>query len=132
MKSVWSGKRETSLSSGTRPVRGEVWLVNFNPTVGSEIRKTRPAVVVSSDGVGRLPVKLVAPITEWKDAFADSAWLVRIDPNQANGLSKPSAVDVLQLRGIDLRRFGIRLGQLSPSLMDEIAAAVAIVVEFAV
>jgi mRNA interferase MazF len=106
-----------------------VWLVNFDPTLGAEIRKTRPAIVVSSDGVGRLPVKLVAPITEWKDAFADSAWLVRIDPDSQNGLHKTSAADVLQLRGMDLQRFVSRLGRLPPDVMDEMAAAIAIVVE---
>ncbi len=107
-----------------------MWLVSFDPTVGAEIKKTRPAVVVSSDGIGRLPVKLVAPLTEWKDAFGESAWLVRIEPDPSNGLHKRSAADALQLRGIDLRRFVSRLGQLSPDLMDEIAAAVAIVVEY--
>jgi mRNA interferase MazF len=104
--------------------------VSFDPTIGAEIRKTRPAVVVSSDGVGRLPVKLVAPITEWKDAFGDCAWLVRIEPNPQNGLGKTSAADVLQLRGMDLRRFVSRLGRLPPDLLDEIAAAIAIVVEY--
>jgi mRNA interferase MazF len=44
-------------TSQTLPKRGEVWLVNLDPTVGAEIRKTRPAVVVSSDAVGILPVK---------------------------------------------------------------------------
>lgn len=48
--------------------------------------------------MGRLPVKLVAPITEWKDDFAEGAWLVRIDPDRRNGLRKTSAADVLQLR----------------------------------
>ena len=54
--------REGTLSSPTSsaPRRGDIWLVNLDPTVGSEIQKTRPAVVVSSDAVGRLPVKLVA------------------------------------------------------------------------
>ena len=85
---------------------------------------------MSSDGIGRLPVKLVAPITEWKDVFGESAWLVRIDPDRRNGLRKTSAADVLQLRGIDLRRFVNRIGRLSPELMDEIAAAIAIVVEY--
>ncbi len=117
------------MSNLPAPVRGDVWLVNFDPTLGAEIRKTRPAVVVSSDGIGRLPVKLVAPVTEWKDAFGDSAWLVRIEPDAGNGLSKTSAADVLQLRGMDLRRFVSRIGHLSPELMDEIASAVAIVVE---
>ena len=115
--------------SSAAPRRGEVWLVNLDPTLGTEIRKTRPAIVVSSDGMGRLPVKLVAPITEWKEAFGQSAWLIRIEPERRNGLHKISAADVLQLRGVDLRRFSSRIGRLSPDLMDEIAAAIAIVVE---
>ncbi len=118
------------MSSRVTPVRGEIWLVNFDPTLGAEIRKKRPAVVVSSDGMGKLPIKLVAPITEWKEAFANSAWLVRIDPNSQNGLSKSSAVDLLQMRGMDLPRFVSRMGSLPSESMDEIAGAVAIVVEF--
>jgi mRNA interferase MazF len=85
--------------------------------------------VISSDGVGRLPVKLVAPITEWKDAFEDCIWLVKIDPDRQNGLTKASAADLLQLRGMDTRRFITRLGHLPEPLMTQVAAAVAIVVE---
>jgi mRNA interferase MazF len=64
--------REVILASpdASIPQRGEIWLVNFDPTIGTEIRKTRPAVVVSSDAVGRLPIKLVAPVTDWKEHFA--------------------------------------------------------------
>ena len=39
--------------------RGDVWLVNLEPTIGAEIRKTRPVVVVSSVSVGVLPIRLV-------------------------------------------------------------------------
>ena len=48
------------------PRRGEIWLVNFDPTVGAEIKKIRPAIVISSDSVGKLPIKLIAPVTDWK------------------------------------------------------------------
>lgn len=51
--------------------RGEVWLVNLDPTIGQEIKKTRPAVVVSSNSIGRLPLKIVVPITDWKSPYAD-------------------------------------------------------------
>lgn len=44
--------------------RGEIWLVNLDPTIGAEIRKTRPVVVISSNAVGTLPIRLVAPLTE--------------------------------------------------------------------
>jgi hypothetical protein len=73
--------------------------VDFNPTRGAEIQKQRPAIVVSSDAIGRLPIKLVAPITGWKPAFAGNLWHVRVIPDRLNGLDKESAVDVLQLRG---------------------------------
>jgi mRNA interferase MazF len=39
--------------------RGEIWSVNLDPTIGAEIRKTRPVVVISSDAVGVLPIKSV-------------------------------------------------------------------------
>jgi len=44
--------------SAAIPKRGEVWLVNFDPTIGTEIKKKRPAVIISSDAVGILPIKL--------------------------------------------------------------------------
>lgn len=112
------------------PKRGEVWLVNFDPTVGAEIKKKRPAIVVNSDAVGILPVKLIAPVTEWDNRYQDNIWHIKIKPDNTNGLSKISAVDVLQLRGVDTARFFKKLGKVSSSLMDEVAAAIAAVVEY--
>jgi len=43
-------------------LRGEVWLINLDPTIGAEIKKTRPAVIVNDDGVGILPLKIIVPI----------------------------------------------------------------------
>ena len=106
------------------PKRGEIWLVNFEPTVGAEIKKTRPAVVVSSDAVGRLPIKLIAPITDWQERYRRDIWHVRIDPDSFNGLAKASAVDALQLRGVDLQRFVRKLGHVSSVVIEEIAAVV--------
>ena len=54
------------------PKRGEIWLVDLNPTRGTEIRKTRPVVVVSSNEIGVLPIRLVAPITEWRETFVEN------------------------------------------------------------
>ena len=112
------------------PRRGEVWLVNFDPTLGVEIKKTRPAVVVSSNAIGQLPLKLIAPITDWKPYFNGNLWHVRINPDNTNGLVKVSAIDTLQLRGADMQRFIRKLGQVSEITMAEIAAAVAAVVEY--
>ena len=110
--------------------RGEIWRVSLDPTIGAEIRKTRPVVVVSSDAIGALPVKLVAPLTEWKDYLAQNIWHVKVAPDSANGLTKVSAVDTLQLRGVDTQRFAQKLGSVSPSIMRSIVAALVAVIEY--
>ena len=112
------------------PKRGEIWLVNFDPTIGTEIKKIRPAIVVSSDAIGKLPLKLAAPITDWKDYFAQNLWHVKLDPDTINNLTKVSAVDVLQLRGMDIQRFIRKLGNLPTEKMIEITIAIVTVVEF--
>ncbi|WP_049784703.1 type II toxin-antitoxin system PemK/MazF family toxin [Sediminispirochaeta smaragdinae] len=58
----------------TNPQRGELWWINFDPTIGAEISKQRLAVVVSPDAVGKLPLRIVVPVTEWKDRYASYPW----------------------------------------------------------
>lgn len=112
--------------------RGDIWRVNLDPTVGSEIKKRRPCVIVSSNSVGKLPIKLVAPITEWNPKFDNSIWHVKIKPDSKNHLIKDSAVDALQLRGVDIQRFpeDERVGFLSQDTMEEISIAIAAVIEY--
>ena len=112
------------------PRRGEVWEVNFNPTLGDEIAKIRPAIVVSSDAMGKLAIKLVVPVTTWKNGFANNLWMVRLEPNATNGLRNVSTADTLQIRGAGFERFIRKLGRMPSEVMDEIAAAVPILVEY--
>lgn len=109
------------------PVRGEVWLVNLDPTVGDEIRKVRPAVIVSRDSLAVLALRVVVPITAWQDKFEVSDWLVRIDPDEANGLEKTSAADTFQVRSISARRLVRRLGQLKEADLTRILEGIKIV-----
>jgi mRNA interferase MazF len=109
--------------------RGEIWLVNLDPTIGSEIRKTRPAVIVSSDLVGILPLKVIVPFTEWKDRYGQAPWMVRIDPDQQNGLSKSSAADALQIRSVSQQRLVQKLGSLSSIQIAKIVQAVMTVLQ---
>jgi mRNA interferase MazF len=108
-------------------LRGEVWLINLDPTVGPEIRKTRPAVIVSDDSIGVLPLKVIVPITEWKERFTIAPWLVRIVPSPDNGLDKTSAADAFQVRSVAQQRFVRRLGRLTDAQMVEIVQALATV-----
>lgn len=118
------------MSSLPVPRRGEIWLIGFDQTVGSEINKTRPAAVVSSDAMGILPVKLVVPLTGWQDSFAGTLWHVRIEPDALNHLDKVVSADTLQLRCVAVERFIKRKGRLSAPHLEEIVAAIAAVVEY--
>ena len=121
----------TSLTINSEiPKRGEIWLVNFDPTVGTEIKKVRPAIVISSDAAGKLPIKLVAPVTDWKPYFAKNFWHVQIEPDKEIGITKASAINILQLRGIDLQRFIRKLGNISESKMAEITIAILTIIEY--
>jgi len=111
------------------PVRGEVWRVNFDPTQGSEMRKIHPAVVISDNSVGRLPLKIVVPITEWDTAYARYAWMTRLEPSPINGLVKTSSADAFQLRSLSLGRFIAKIGILTENDLDAIADAIALCVK---
>ena len=113
-----------------RPRRGEIWLVNLDPTIGDEIKKTRPCLVINSDSIGKLRLKLIAPLTNWRSVFKDNLWHVRIEPNKENGLNKISAIDVLQLRGVDLNRMINKIGRITATQMEEVVTTIALVIEY--
>jgi mRNA interferase MazF len=103
------------------PSRGEVWPVNLDPTIADEIRKIRPAIVVSRDAIGTLALRAIVPVTAWQDRFQSSNWLIRLDPDQANGLEKTSAADTFQIRSVSTRRFMRRIGMLTAGDLDRVA-----------
>jgi mRNA interferase MazF len=107
--------------------RGEIWLINLDPTIGAEIKKTRPAVIVNDDAIGILPLKVIVPITEWKSHYAIAPWMVRLEPDAENSLDKLSVADAFQVRSVAQERFVRRLGKLSDRAMQEITRALAIV-----
>jgi mRNA interferase MazF len=112
----------------SRPKRGEVWKVRFDPAVAAEIQIIRPAVVISRDGIGRLPLKLVVPITDWKPAFAHFAWFIHLPATPDNGLVKDSGADAFQVKSVSEARFVDKLGELAAGQLDDISAAVAVCV----
>jgi mRNA interferase MazF len=110
------------------PKRGEIWLVDFDPSVGAEIQKTRPAVVISLDTIGRLPLRMVVPITDWKPIYASFPWFVELPATTTNGLSKDSGADAFQAKSVSERRFVRRLGEITAAQLDAIASAIALCV----
>ncbi len=117
-----------SPANDPHPVRGEVWLIRFDPIEGAEIDKTRPAVVVNPSSVGRLPLRIVVPITTWQAKFAPVPWLVPIKRTQRSGLHRDSAADCYQVKSVSIGRFVTKLGNLSAEELEEISAAIALCV----
>jgi mRNA interferase MazF len=117
-------------TSSQNPKRGEIWDIDLKPTKGQEINKTRPAVVISSDGVGKLSLKIIVPVTEWQSSFEGNFWHVPLRPTVVNGLTKPSAADALQVRSLSLERFVKCRGRATKQELEEIVQALAAVVEF--
>jgi mRNA interferase MazF len=117
-----------SMSMMRTPRRGEIWLVDFEPSFDAEIRKVRPAVVLSLDQLARLPLRVVVPLTEWKPQYNQYSWFVRIPTSPSNGLGKESAADAFQVKSVSETRFSRLLGAASANELDAIATAVAFVV----
>ena len=107
------------------PRRGEIYLVHFDPTVGHEIRKTRPAVIIQNDVSNQhSPVTIVAAISS---QFSDPPFPreVVIEPVES-GLPKRSAVVANQLRSVDRQRLAKKLGKLSGQSMRRVDEALKI------
>lgn len=110
-----------------QPRRGEVWLVQFAPSSGSEITNPHPAIVLSRNDVGILPLRVVVPVTSFQMRFKTAPWMVAIDANPQNGLHHKSVADCFQPRSFDIGRFLKKWGALEESQVEEIAKTVALV-----
>ena len=107
--------------------RNEIWLVNLDPTIGAEIRKTRPCVIVSNDAVGALPLRVIAPLTDFKERYRTVPWMVVIEPDAQNNLPKPSVVDLFQVRCVAEERLIRKTGKLSDTLQAPMDSALKVV-----
>lgn len=107
--------------------QSDIWLINLEPTIGAEIKKVRPAIIVNDNAIGKLPLKVIVPLTDWKDNYAIAPWMVKILPDNKNGLTKVSAADCFQMRSISDKRFVKILGKVNNEVHNEIKHALAIV-----
>ena len=104
--------------------QAEVWLIEFYPKVGSEITKKRPGLVVSHNVIGRLPLKTVVPITDWKEQYKDYPWMVKVKNDAINGLGKRSAIDCFQIKNLSHDRFVQKLGEVDERVLQKVHATI--------
>jgi mRNA interferase MazF len=107
------------------PKRGEIYLVNFDPTVGSEIQKTRPALILQNDISNQYSlITIVAAITSQFDSETYPTEVL-INPPEG-GLTVTSVVLLNQIRSIDKQRLVKRMGIVSDRLMGYVDNAIQI------
>lgn len=104
--------------------QSEIWLIDLDPTKGAEIQKKRPGIIVNDDRLGKLPLKIIVPITDWKDRYGIAPWMVKIEPNDTNGLTKTSSADCFQIRSLSQERLIKKLGFIDVTTLKEIKEAV--------
>lgn len=91
--------------------QGEIWLVNLDPTLGAEIRKTRPAIIVNNNTLGRLPLKIIVPLTDWKPRYEIAPWMVQVTNDSMNQLKKTSSAGCFQIRSVSEERLVKKIGK---------------------
>lgn len=104
--------------------------MDLNPTRGDEMKKTRPCLVISIDGISRLNLAIVIPITEWQESFKKQPWKIPVSASAVSGLHKNSALDTFQIKSLSTERFVQKRGELDGQTIKEAASAVALVVGY--
>lgn len=107
------------------PRRGDIYLVNFDPTVGAEIQKTRPALILQNDiGNRTSDITIVAAVSsQLKGKRYPFEVIV---PTAQGGLTANSRILLNHIRSVDKRRLVRRLGSMSPERMREVERALLI------
>ena len=109
----------------TYPKRGEIYLVGFDPALGAEIQKTRPALILQNNVANRhSPLTIVAAITS---KFSEEPYPVDVlIEAPEGGLAVNSVVMLDQVRSMDKERLVRRLGQVGPETMSRVDRALMI------
>lgn len=109
------------------PHRGDIWLVDLDPTVGHEQAGQRPAVVITADQFNRSAAGLVTvlPMTSTRRGVT---WHVEVAPPEGN-LRRVSYILCEQIRCVSIERLIVRWGSVEPTTMNRIADTVRVVLE---
>ncbi len=107
------------------PLRGEIWLVDLDPTVGHEQAKKRPCLVISADtfNKGAAELVVVVPITS---QYRQISWFVEVKLASGN-LPKQSFIMSNQIRTVSIERFSKRaLGIVTLNVLEQVDARIRI------
>lgn len=109
------------------PTFGEIWDVQFEPQIGSEIKKIRPAIIISTSALDHLPTRLVIPVRDFKEFHRSISYYLSIIPSTKNGLSKISTADPAQLKSFDIKRCLNKRGHMSKKEMMQLSTIIGMI-----
>jgi len=110
-------------------MQGSIWNINLDPIIGSEIKKTRPCLIMNNNKIGKLALKVIAPLTDFKEIYRSVPWMVIIEPSKKNGLKKTSAIDLFQVHSLSKKRFVTKVGIVENNILVQCKKALDIVFE---
>ena len=108
---------------------GDIYWVNLDPTIGNEIKKKRPVVVLNGDNDKHLKLAIVVPVTAWSSYWEKNPFFVCLEPNTQTGLKKKSVVDCFQIRAVSHNRFAKKIGQVSEHEIDQIKRSITLILD---
>ncbi|NCO52622.1 MAG: type II toxin-antitoxin system PemK/MazF family toxin [Deltaproteobacteria bacterium] len=108
---------------------GELYWVNLDPTIGDEIKKRRPVVVLNGGHDKHLKLAIVIPVTEWSPIWEKNPFFVSLDSNTKTGLNKKSAVDCFQIRAVSHNRFAEKIGEISDDDTARIKKSITLILD---
>ena len=119
-------RRIQTLSKASHPRRGEIYLTALDPTLGREIQKTRPALIIQNDISNRLSdITIVAPITSTV-RFPLNPVHILIPADPGTGLGVTSVALLNQIRAVDRIRLIKRLGAVDSETLERVDEAIKI------
>lgn len=107
----------------------DIYWVNLDPTIGDEIKKKRPVVILNSGHEKHLKLAIVVPITNWNPHWDKNPFFVSLEPNLSNGLEKKSVVDCFQVRATSHNRFTKKIGKISRDEFALIKKSIALILD---
>lgn len=103
--------------------------MNLDPTLGDEIKKKRPVVILNAGHKKNLKLAIVVPITRWNPLWDNNPFFINLEPNLMNGLKKRSVADCFQIRAISHNRFSEKIGEISVDEIGMIKKAIALILD---
>ena len=108
---------------------GEIYWVNLDPTIGDEIKKRRPVVVLNCGDDKNLKLAIVVPVTAWSSYWEKNPFFVSLEPDTKKGLKKKSVVDCFQIRAVSHKRFAEKIGEISNDEIDQIKISITLILD---